>query len=590
MTSVIRILDQNVANQIAAGEVVERPVSIIKELVENSLDAGARSITVEIADGGISFIRVTDDGSGMSEIDARLAVIRHATSKIASADDLNRIATLGFRGEALPSIAAVSKFTLITRLRESSLGVNLCMQAGEIIDVSEAGADAGTSVTVTDLFFNTPARRKFLKTPAAEASHIQLAIIRLALSRPDIAFRFINNDRLALSTPGGSSIQEVLGCLYGHQVLAELLPISPRDGLVRVGGCIGKPSIIKSSRQWQTFIVNGRIISNRMLSKALDNAFHSLLPHSGFPLAALTINLPTEDVDVNIHPQKSEVKFRDERSVYSAVYKAVTDVLAQAKQPHSFAAPFLADRQTNQYNKPIIPQSQLQFSSVPQIEQPLSVIRENLTERVDIAAVTVPPLSYASSEAEAENQLQALGQIENCYIVARGIDGLYVVDQHAAHERILYDKLQQSMGRSHAQKLLIPLVMNLDPLESRAIAEAEVVLQELGFMLESIGPETFRLTEMPADVTVKEAEELLKEALRLIGELRDPSPAALRHAYLQTAACKAAVKSGDLLNMRQLQAILDELCKTEHPFACPHGRPAMVRFGGEELRKMFKRT
>ena len=592
MKSTIRILEQNVANQIAAGEVVERPASIIKELVENSLDAGATQITIEIADGGTSFIRVVDDGSGMSEVDAKLSVIRHATSKITSAEDLQKISTLGFRGEALPSIAAVSKFTLLTRLHDSSFGTKVELHGGEIILVSECGCSVGTSITVTDLFYNTPARRKFLKTASAEASQIHSFTVKLALSRPDISFRLINNDKLVLSTPGGASIEDVLGCVYGHQILGELLTLPKAGGDILVTGCIGKPSLLKSSRQWQTFVINGRVISNRMLAKAVENAFHSLLPHSGFPLAMLTISLPPEDVDVNIHPQKSEVKFRDERSVYSAVYRAVSQALANAKQPQEIAAasiPF-----SRQSVAPVVETSQfvLPFKADYRDQQSILAIRETLATssvcQSNDSEILTPPIIV--KEQSENTVLQALGQVDSCYIIARGVDGLYIVDQHAAHERILYDKMQHSYGSTHSQKLLMPILLSLDPLECKALAEAEEVLQGVGFLIESIGPNTYRLTEMPADVTLQQAEELIKEALRMINDLRDPSPAALRHAYLQTAACKAAVKSGDILNIRQMQAILDELCSTERPFSCPHGRPAMIRFGGEDLARMFKRT
>jgi DNA mismatch repair protein MutL len=352
--------------------------------------------------------------------------------------------------------------------------------------------------------------------------------------------------------------------------------------------------VLKSSRQWQTFIVNGRVIANRMLSKALDNAFHSLLPHSGFPLAVLTINLPPDEVDVNIHPQKSEVKFQNERSIYSAVYKAVAAALSQARQPLTIAATYPVERERppaidsfRRFEQPSLPYA---FDHVCNESTSLSVVRETLAS---VAATTPGSAILSASEASVEpreSSLQALGQVENCYIIARGTDGLYIVDQHAAHERILYDKFQQSSDRIHAQKLLIPPILTFDPLESQSVVEAEAVLQELGFVLEPIGPDTYRLSEMPADVTVGEAQSLLREALRLLNELRDPSPAALRHAFLQMAACKAAVKAGDPLNIRQLQAILDALCSTDRPFTCPHGRPAMVRFSGDDLGKMFKRT
>ena len=593
MSSIIRILDETVANQIAAGEVVERPASIIKELVENALDAGARAVGIEIAEGGSTYIRVSDDGSGMSEADARLAVIRHATSKITTADDLSRIATLGFRGEALPSIAAVARFVLVTRLPGDQLATRLEIHGGNLLEVAECGAETGTSITITDLFYNTPARRKFLKTASAEAAQIHLAVVRLALSRPDVAFRLTNNNKLVLSTPGSSGIAEVMGCVYGHQIVPELLTLPDTGGEVRVAGCVGKPSILKSSRQWQTFIVNGRVIANRMLGKALDNAFHSLLPHSGFPLAVVMIDLPPADVDVNIHPQKSEVKFRDERAVYGAVYRSVSEALAEARQPQAIAASYQSERSLPVFDRPQPDIQPALFNSprMPGAAAPVAVVRDSIAA-VDLtnAANDFLPDSAGSASESGGMYLQVLGQVENCFIVARGADGLYIVDQHAAHERILYDKMQQSSGRVHTQKLLLPVLLTVDPLEERIIADSEQSLRELGFVLDAAGPQTYRLTEVPADVNNEEAEAFLKDALRLIGEMRDLSPAALRHAYLQTAACKAAVKAGDYLNNRQLQALLDELCLTDRPFSCPHGRPAMVRFSGDELAKLFKRT
>ena len=387
-----------------------------------------------------------------------------------------------------------------------------------------------------------------------------------------------------------------MGCVYGHRIVPELLTVPEAVGsILRVSGCVGKPSVLKSSRQWQTFIVNGRVVVNRMLSKALDNAFHSLLPHSGFPVAVLIISLPPDEVDVNIHPQKSEVKFQNERAVYGAVYKAVADALNQARQPLTIAATYPTEREAStthvdSFRSPAQSTLSFAFDRGRNESTSLSVVRESLASVTATAPGVATFSSNEASEESRESSLQALGQVENCYIVARGTDGLYIVDQHAAHERILYDKFQQSSGRVHAQKLLIPPVLTFDPIESQSVMEAEAILQELGFVLEPIGPDTYRLSEMPADVTVGEAQSLLREALRLLNELRDPSPAALRHAFLQMAACKAAVKAGDPLNIRQLQALLDALCLTDRPFACPHGRPAMIRFSGDDLAKMFKRT
>lgn len=598
MNPSIRILDESVANQIAAGEVVERPASIIKELVENSLDAGAGSISIEIVNGGTALICVTDDGCGLNAADARLSIVRHATSKIFTADDLNTLSSLGFRGEALPSIAAVSKLIMITRLAAEPLGTQLIVHAGNIIDVNEIGANVGTRITVEDLFYNTPARQKFLKSPSAESSQIHLLVVRLALSRPDIAFRLINNGKLVFATPGKSSLTEVISCVYGHKITPDLLtlPLATAEH-ININGCIGKPNLIKGSRQWQTFIVNGRIISNRMLSKAVDNAFHSLIPHNGFPLVVLSIQLASTDVDVNIHPQKSEVKFLDDQAVYRAVYRAVSQTLTDAsRQAQSIAASYNYSSDTQTAARPLanitetLRQPALSFQQYVQPTPSLSVIKESLAQ-VDQQDQLLRDQNSAVIPNTNNGELEVLGQVDNCYIIAQGAGGLYIVDQHAAHERILYDKLQQQNSNGvHKQSLLMPIMINFDLLENQTVEQSLPILAELGFVLELIGPGMYRLIEIPATIQLADAESLLKEALRLIIDMRTPSLAEIRHAYLQTASCRAAIKAGDSLNHRQLQAILDELCLTEHPFSCPHGRPAMIRFSSDELSKMFKRT
>ncbi|MGN0938193.1 MAG: DNA mismatch repair endonuclease MutL, partial [Selenomonas sp.] len=331
--STIHVLDDSTINKIAAGEVVERPASVVKELVENSIDAGAKKIEVEIMAGGTSFLRVTDDGKGMTEEDARLAILRHATSKIREAADLQTIGTLGFRGEALPTIASVSRFSMKTRPQGADLGTEVVITGGKEPDIHAAGASLGTTIKVEDLFFNTPARKKFLKTNHTEAAHISDFITKLALSHPEIAFRFINNNKMALVTPGSGKLYDAIRAIYGKNVSDSLLALAlenPDEGL-RITGYITKPSMLKSTRGWQTFIVNGRIIQSRAIAKAIDNAYKSMVPKSGYPMAVLCLDVPPRTVDVNVHPQKSEMKFEDESLIFKAVYKATLDAVRPAQ-------------------------------------------------------------------------------------------------------------------------------------------------------------------------------------------------------------------------------------------------------------------
>ena len=326
----IHVLDDNTINKIAAGEVVERPASVIKELIENAMDAGATRIEVEIMAGGTSFMRVTDNGRGMSAEDAHLAILRHATSKIREVGDLNTIGTLGFRGEALPTIASVSRFTLLTRREGDDLGTRVTITGGKEPDFIEAGCNIGTTVKVEDLFFNTPARKKFLKTNHTESARINDFIVKLALSRPDIEFHFINNNKVSVVTPGTGNLYDTIQAIYGDKTADSLLGLTLEDEDIKISGYITKPSMLKSSRAWQTYIVNSRIIQNRAIAKAIDNAYKSLIPKSGFPLAVLCIEVPQRTIDVNVHPQKSELKFEDESRIFKAVYKAVLDAIRPA--------------------------------------------------------------------------------------------------------------------------------------------------------------------------------------------------------------------------------------------------------------------
>jgi DNA mismatch repair protein MutL len=614
--NIIRILDDTTANKIAAGEVVERPASVIKELVENSIDAQSSLIEIEIAEAGTSFIRITDNGTGMSAEDAKLAILRHATSKIRKVEDLYHIHSLGFRGEALPSIAAVSKFSLTTRQKDQPMATYIEVHGGSLEETREAGANPGTTIIVKDLFYNTPARKKFLKTLSTESSHIHDVLTKLALSNPDIAFKLLNNNRLVLSTPGTGQLQDTLASLYGHQIIPDLLEVTyhNEEDQILISGYLAKPTLLKSSRLWQTFIINSRVISSRSIAKALDNAYHSLLPKSGFPLAVLNLKVSPETIDVNVHPQKSEVKFSDEQKIFRTVYKAVTTVLSKPHNPGQLAASIqVKDARQYQYNYPrdninhtYVPSqpepswkeetlpfsaAQTQIRREKEFSLPAAVQQygQSLTDDYHTAGTDIDA-AQANGSNEPQLLLQPLGQVEDCYIITRGQDGLYIIDQHAAHERILYDKLSLNLDRIPAQQLLVPLFLEFDKREIEFILEHQDTFHYLGFSLDMAGPTTIRLSELPSDVPAGETGDFIREVLEAVQNMHSPSPQQLRHKCMQMTACRAAIKAGETLNMRQMQALVTELCNTTLPYTCPHGRPAMVRFSPADLAKLFKRT
>ncbi|MBP2655296.1 MAG: mutL [Firmicutes bacterium] len=600
--AVIRILDINTANKIAAGEVVERPASVVKELVENALDAYSRNIEVAIQDGGASHIRVSDDGSGMSREDAEMAILRHATSKISSVDDIYNVQSLGFRGEALPSIASVSRFSLTTRLADADLASYVEVTGGVVTDVREAGSSVGTTVIVNELFYNTPARRKFMKTAATESGYIHDIIGRLALSHPEVAIKLVNNGRLVLSTPGNGSLLDTIASLYGAKTDEALLAVEYEEEALSITGYVAKPTLIKSSRQWQTFIINGRTVSSRLIAKAVDTAYHSLLPKTGYPLVVLNISLPPQAIDVNVHPQKTEVKLENENVMFKAVHRAISAALSNTESSpeppsvlmsKSWSSPPPVQRtyvpvqpapvHTQLWRE--TPSSSPAPSPVPSFNEVRAIIQQ------EDNIISPPfPAELTENQNEAAILLLPLGQIYNCYIIARGPDGLYIIDQHAAHERIMYERLSKATGRIPVQQLLVPLLLDFDSRETRIISENTDLLYELGFTLESIGPNTWRLTELPADIKPGEARSFLLDVMNLVQNEQNPTASKLRHAYLQTAACRAAIKAGETLNMRQMQALISELNAQELPYTCPHGRPTVINFNATDLAKLFKRT
>lgn len=658
ISPLVQLLDTNTSNQIAAGEVVEKPASVIKELVENALDANAEKIEVTIFAGGTEYMRVVDNGCGMNEENARLSVLRHATSKIIKAEDLLNLHTLGFRGEALPSIASISNFTLLTRPENEEFATSIHIDGGENMEVSSMGGNLGTTVIVENLFFNVPARRKFLKTPATEARHISELLTKLALSRPDVRFKLVNNDKEVLNTPGDGDLLNTIRSLYGGNVAKELLPVSLDNGNVKISGFIGTPTLLKGTRAWQTFFVNGRSIGSKMLAKAIDHAYQSQIPKSGFPFAVLNIMVDTASVDVNVHPQKSEVKFSDDSLVYKAMYKALTEALTQPMSAKKTTITLLPDSELNAFVKPVTKQNieehfainqesifkepekvsdiaeniETKINTVQTVEdkfsiqpiktqqssmwQPISNFSKSLTEneytkghqetvisvleaREEFAkdepfssSDIVPRETIAFSGADNEKAtIWPIGQVDKTFIIAQSENTLYLIDQHAAHERILYDKLVAAHTQIPSQQLLIPLYIDLDAESITLIEEHRNEFLQLGVDAEAGGDNILRISSLPSDIKADDAEDFIREISSMLLEMRhNITGSDLRQNILHMTACKAAIKAGQLLNMRQMRQLIIELCNTEHPFTCPHGRPCMIEIDSNKLYKMFKRT
>lgn len=577
----VHMLDDSTINKIAAGEVVDRPASIVKELVENSIDAGAKRIEVEIQSGGVSLIRVTDDGIGMEESDARLAIQRHATSKISRVDDLFEIQTLGFRGEALPSIAAVSRFSMRTRIPAADLGTQVIIVGGHEKSIEPVGCSVGTTIQVEDLFFNTPARKKFLKTNSTESIRVQEIITKLALSHPEISFKFINGNRVAFQTPGETDLFNALGNIYGIETQNHMLKLDFTENDLHIGGFISKPNLIKSSRAWQTYLVNGRLVQSRAIAKAIDNAYRSLIPRVGFPLAVIEVTVPRNSIDINVHPQKAEIKFEDEGKIFHATYHAIQDSI----RPKS-ASQDLREIAADVSNQ--IPRHFAQ--SIPEQKTSAQPFLFDVSGEQKFSEDLVPIEHGIPFENRPSDSLEPLGQIALCYIVARDRDDLYIIDQHAAHERILFDRLSARTDGIPAQQLLINIFMKFSPRESDLIEQHQNLFRNLGFTMELAGDHEFRLIEIPADVPSEDAESLVREVVTNLTDNHETRSDEIRKKILAITACRGAIKAGLQLTSEHMKLLLDELSKTKYPYTCPHGRPTILKFTSGDLATMFKRT
>lgn len=627
MSSIIHVLDEKTANKIAAGEVVERPSSVIKELTENALDAGATTVEIEIADGGSSYMRVSDNGSGMSEEDAKKSIIRHGTSKISSIEDIFSITSLGFRGEAVPSIAAVSELVMTTRMNDTDLAFRMVLSGGSVEEEEHTGASVGTTMEVRNLFFNTPARKKFMKSERTESSKISDIITKLALTRPDVAFTFINNGRTVLQTGGTGDDLETIAAIYGAAVAKEVFPVTYENENLTIHGYVGKPSLLKSTRAWQTCIVNRRVIHNAVVFKAIENAYHAMLPKSGYPFALLYVETDPATIDVNVHPAKTEIKFADEQQMYRAVYHCIITALMSREKPEQIATPVnLSPRQiekavpakevenrqgsftfstpreggfstegrrnnggslehgyvpVQRQDKPYTPEPHVKVYAAGEVN-PFSAVREELSESVKEHSV----IHFDGDE----DVFIPLGAVANCYIVAKKGEDLYIIDQHAAHERVRYDKFCKRTESMPSQQLLTAEFVEADSSDMQLFSEKEEVFRDLGYIYTEAGPTTLRMEAIPADLPTSHIADSLQEICHILHESPQTDKATLRHSSLAYLSCHGAVKAGDTLNIREMKELLEALFHTETPYVCPHGRPIIVRFTPGELAKLFKRT
>ncbi len=608
----IQILKDEVASQIAAGEVVERPASVVKELVENALDAKAGQITIQIFDAGRRLVEISDDGEGIPVGEMELAIARHATSKLRSADDLFRIQTLGFRGEALASIASVSRFTLISRTRDAEVGGRLQVEDGRAVPVEPVGAPVGTVARVEELFYNVPARLKFLKRDLTERQQIDALVTRYALAYPEVRFHLFQDGRPVLQTTGRGDRREVLAGLYGIAIARQMLEVSFEEENLRVTGFISPVALTRSNRKEITFFVNGRWVQDNALAQALLQAYHTLLMVGRYPLAALFVELAPEEVDVNVHPAKAEVRFRSPDKIFSGVQRAVRRaLLAYSPVPPVSSSSWqseLPERTIDPawdmprdlgggragWGMPAVPAAPGEwpgdvFGDEAQQEAGQSGIQQQ--EQAQPAA-TQPTAAQTQPGlvSGALPLLRLIGQVGLTYLIAEGPDGLYLIDQHAAHERVLFERfMRQRSGTIAAQALLEPATIHLPPASANLLQSQLGVLSEIGFAIEPFGPNTFRVRAIPALITGSDPQAAVRVVVEDFEEDETPLQTEIEAKIIARVCKRVAVKAGQALSVEEQRALLRELEACRSPRTCPHGRPTMIHLSVDLLERQFGR-
>ena len=663
----ISVLDQSTIDKIAAGEVVERPSSVVKELVENAIDAGASAITVEIKEGGTTFIRITDNGTGIEKEQVPLAFLRHATSKIRKVEDLSLISSLGFRGEALSSIAAVSRVELITKPHEQLIGVRYQIEGGMEKGMEEIGAPDGTTFLIRDLFYNTPARAKFLKTPTTEAGYISSFIEQLALSHPHISFKYMQNGQTKLHTSGNNNLKEAIYQIYGRDITRELIVIhtKDRDETIRIDGFIGKPVISRGNRNFENYYVNGRYVKSKIVTKAVEDAYHTFMMQHKYPFTCLHIQIKGSDVDVNVHPTKMEVRFSDQELIYRQIYQTIIQGLQHKEliPQVTIGKGRLAVRPANRDKAPEpfeVQRRQIEQPRGYQMQQKVqpeelknrakaanpiadrtvavaasgeethkgSVVREQGTgcygekretgyrnenpakqnpnlqagqvvsdRRDNIAAPGVQKAEQMDLfdgkllSPEAKKHHKIIGQVFDTYWLVQMEDKLYIIDQHAAHEKVLYERIVKEMKERNVSSQIVspPIIISLNLEEQEKMKKYQNIFKTFGFEIESFGGREYSIRAVPQNLFGMTEQGFFIEVLDHLEE--DPSSKTLDvlSDRMATMACKAAVKGNQKLSLRETEALIDELLQLENPYNCPHGRPTIISMTKYELEKKFKR-
>lgn len=641
-------LSPHIANLIAAGEVVERPASVVKELLENAVDAGSSKVTIEIRDGGMTFLRVTDNGCGMAPEDARTAFLRHATSKLRSAEDLAAIGTMGFRGEALAAIASVSRIDLMTKTAGAISGTSLHLEAGQILEEAEVGCPEGTTIIIRDLFYNTPARMKFMKSDTVEGGRVAAAVQLQALAHPEVAFQFLRDGKQVLSTPGNGGLQAAVYCIYGRDC-ARMVNVDSRWEGYHLTGYVTKPTDARPSRNLQTFFVNNRPVKSKLLVSALEEAYRNQIMVGKFPACVLHLTLPAGAVDVNVHPAKTEVKFLSEKAVFDCVHYGVLGALNKQpdrpqiqfqKKPEPVPAPAApvsasaAPAKKEPFFRTMTAQEYKTFSAAMQ-EAPKPApaaasatavkIRQeaesSLKEAVVVpkpaqsvvsaplppatipkkqpaaAPVPLPPMPEPVEEVEQtvlempkEIPWRMVGELYNSYILVEQGDDAFLIDKHAAHERILFEKLKANQEKISAQSLLTPIPVRLSPSAAGELLENRKTLDELGFEIEEFGENTLLLRQIPMDLSPEDAADALETLASDLLSGRREQADTVRDELLHTVACKAAIKAGWKNDEAELLAVAKAVMSREDLKYCPHGRPICVTLSKKQLEKQFKRT
>ena len=644
MSKIIQ-LSPHIANLIAAGEVVERPASVAKELLENAVDAGASKVTLEIRDGGMTFLRVTDNGCGMSREDARTAFLRHATSKLRTAEDLAAIATMGFRGEALAAISSVSRIELMTKTAGSLSGTSLMLEAGSIVEESEVGCPEGTTIVIRDLFFNTPARMKFMKADTVEGSRVASAVQLQALAHPEVAFRFLKDGKEVLSTPGNGGLQAAMYCIYGRDC-AKMVAVESRWEEYSLSGFVTRPTDARLSRSMQTFFVNDRPVKSRLLMSALEEAYRNQIMVGKFPGCVLHLTLPAHAVDVNVHPAKTEVKFLNEKAVFDCIHYGVLGALNKTPdrpQMH-FRQETPAPKQAVPASKPEIaaasaapakkdfyrtmsaeeykafssalkeapqPSPAAAAATLQKMERSPSLpLREPVTIPRPAAAAPIPspkpsekniPEKQVPPETPEEPEQTALpmpeeipwrlvGELYRSYILVEQGEDAFLIDKHAAHERILFEKLKANQEAISSQALLAPIPVNLNPTAAAELLANRQMLDEVGFEIEEFGENTVLLRQIPMDLSPDMAAEALETMADNLLSGRRERADSVRDEILHTVACKAAIKAGWNNDPQELLALAQQVMAREDLKYCPHGRPICISLSKKQLEKQFKRS